>query len=241
MIRFDKVTKEYNQKTVVKNQSFEVRTGEFFVLVGPSGSGKTTILKMINQLVVQTSGDIYIQDKKIKDYNLRELRLNLGYVLQQIALFPNLTIGENIELIPELKKWHKENREERAKELLTRVGLSPEVYYSRYPNELSGGEAQRVGILRAMISHPYILLMDEPFSALDPLSRASLQELIKELHRELGITIVMVTHDIDEALKLGDRISVMQDGSIVQLDTPANILQSPANAFVKEYFNMDRR
>lgn len=241
MIRFEKVTKTYDEKDVVLNQSFEVQDGEFFILVGPSGSGKTTVLKMMNRLVEQTCGEIYIQEKNIKDYSLRELRLNLGYVLQHIALFPNMTVGENIELIPELKKWKKELREERARELLSMVGLDPDSYYSRYPKELSGGEAQRVGILRAVISNPEIVLMDEPFSALDPISRASLQELVKELHQTLGMTIVMVTHDIDEALKLGDRICVMRNGSILQSDTPKNLLDYPADDFVKEYFNTESR
>jgi len=236
MIEFKHISKNYDGKCVICNQSLTIRDGEFFVLVGPSGSGKTTMLKMINRLIPQTEGDIYIDGKKIETYQLRALRLTIGYVLQQIALFPNLTVYENIALIPEIKKWKKSERLTKAKSLLEKAGLNPQQYLNRYPKELSGGEQQRVGILRAVIGEPRILLMDEPFSALDPISRSQLQDLIKRIHTALRITIVFVTHDMPEALKLGDRICVMKDGTTVQLGTPETIRNNPTNDFVKAFF-----
>ena len=188
----------------------------FFVLVGPSGSGKTTTLKLINRLIEQTDGDIYFEDKRLKDYDLRELRLKTGYVLQQIALFPNLTVAENIALIPEMKNFDKREIKEKTEDLLRKVGLDPKHYMNRLPKELSGGEKQRVGILRAIIANPKILLMDEPFSALDPISKVQLQDLIKQLHDEYKRTTVFVTHDMDEAMKLADRICVLKEGKVVQ-------------------------
>ncbi len=236
MIQFEHVSKEYEGKKVVSDLNFEIQQGEFFILVGPSGSGKTTILKMINRLLEQTEGNIYLEGKNSEDYNTRKLRFNIGYVLQQIALFPNLTVLENIELIPEMKNWEKRRRREKAKELMKRVGLNPEKYVNRYPRDLSGGEQQRVGILRAIIFNPKILLMDEPFSALDPISRNQLQDLIKKIHKEFGMTIVFVTHDMKEAMKLGDRICIMKNGKQIQLATPENIRKNPANQFVEEFF-----
>ncbi|AYZ72889.1 ABC transporter ATP-binding protein [Fusobacterium necrophorum] len=236
MIQFEHVSKEYEGKKVVSDLNFEIQQGEFFILVGPSGSGKTTLLKMINRLLEQTEGNIYLEGKNSKDYNTRQLRFNIGYVLQQIALFPNLTVLENIELIPEMKNWEKRRRREKAKELMKRVGLNPEKYANRYPRDLSGGEQQRVGILRAIIFNPKILLMDEPFSALDPISRNQLQDLIKKIHKEFGMTIVFVTHDMKEAMKLGDRICIMKNGKQIQLATPENIRENPANQFVEEFF-----
>ncbi|MBR8734080.1 Choline transport ATP-binding protein OpuBA [Fusobacterium necrophorum] len=236
MIQFEHVSKEYEGKKVVSDLNFEIQQGEFFILVGPSGSGKTTLLKMINRLLEQTEGNIYLEGKNSKDYNTRQLRFNIGYVLQQIALFPNLTVLENIELIPEMKNWEKRRRREKAKELMKRVGLNAEKYANRYPRDLSGGEQQRVGILRAIIFNPKILLMDEPFSALDPISRNQLQDLIKKIHKEFGMTIVFVTHDMKEAMKLGDRICIMKNGKQIQLATPENIRENPANQFVEEFF-----
>lgn len=223
---------------ILDNLSFEIKNGEFFVLIGPSGSGKTTTLKLINRLIEQTEGDIYFQDKKLKDYNVRELRLETGYVLQQIALFPNLTVEENIALIPEMKKFDKKLIAEKTKDLLEKVGLDPKLYMKRYPNELSGGEKQRIGILRAIIANPKVLLMDEPFSALDPISRTQLQDLIKQLHNEYKMTTVFVTHDMDEALKLADRICILQEGKVVQIATPKEMRDNPANDFVREFFKV---
>ncbi len=187
---------------ILDGLSFDIQEGEFFVLVGPSGSGKTTTLKLINRLIEQTDGDIYFEDKRLKDYDLRELRLKTGYVLQQIALFPNLTVAENIALIPEMKNFDKKEIKEKTEDLLKKVGLDPKHYMNRLPKELSGGEKQRVGILRAIIANPKILLMDEPFSALDPLSKVQLQDLIKTLHNEYKMTTVFVTHDMDLRMTL---------------------------------------
>ncbi len=223
---------------ILDGLSFEIQEGEFFVLVGPSGSGKTTTLKLINRLIEQTDGDIYFEDKRLKDYDLRELRLKTGYVLQQIALFPNLTVSENIALIPEMKNFDKKEIKEKTENLLKKVGLDPKHYMNRLPKELSGGEKQRVGILRAIIANPKILLMDEPFSALDPISKVQLQDLIKTLHNEYKMTTVFVTHDMDEALKLADRICILQDGKVVQIATPKEMQDNPANDFVREFFKV---
>ncbi|MFD2307042.1 ABC transporter ATP-binding protein [Enterococcus termitis] len=239
MIRFQQVSKKYNDQLVLENFDIAIEDGEFFVLVGPSGSGKTTTLKMINRLIEPTDGDIYFNDQRLIDYNLKELRLTIGYVLQQIALFPNLTVAENIELIPEMKRWNKAQKRERTEELLRKVNLPPEEYLHRKPAELSGGEQQRIGILRAIAAKPDIILMDEPFSALDPISRGQLQLLIKELHKEMASTVVFVTHDMNEALLLGDRICVMKDGKIVQTDTPEEIRSHPANEFVAQFFQQE--
>lgn len=239
MIEFRDISKEYNGQLVIENFQIEIADGEFFVLVGPSGSGKTTMLKMINRLIEPTDGDIYFNQKRLANYDLKELRLKIGYVLQQIALFPNLTVAENIELIPEMKKWSKEERRARTKELLRKVNLPPEEYLERKPAELSGGEQQRIGILRAIAAKPDVILMDEPFSALDPISREQLQLLIKELHKELASTIVFVTHDMNEAQLLGNRICVMKNGAIVQTDTPENIRLHPVNDFVAHFFKHD--
>ncbi|HEM6186243.1 TPA: ABC transporter ATP-binding protein [Streptococcus suis] len=220
---------------ILKNLTFDIQEGEFFVLIGPSGSGKTTTLKLINRLIEQTEGEVFFQGKRLKDFDLRELRLETGYVLQQIALFPNMTVAENIALIPEMKGLNKEETLTRTRELLTKVGLEPDSYLERLPKDLSGGEKQRIGILRAIIANPKVLLMDEPFSALDPISKAQLQDLIKELHGEFKMTTVFVTHDMDEAVKLADRICLMQDGQVVQLGSPDELRNHPANDFVKEF------
>ena len=239
MIKYNNVSLCCSVKgLILDNLSFEIKNGEFFVLIGPSGSGKTTTLKLINRLIEQTEGDIYFQDKKLKDYNVRELRLETGYVLQQIALFPNLTVEENIALIPEMKKFDKKLIAEKTKDLLEKVGLNPKLYMKRYPNELSGGEKQRIGILRAIIANPKVLLMDEPFSALDPISRTQLQDLIKQLHNEYKMTTVFVTHDMNEALKLADRICILQEGKVVQIATPKEMRDNPANDFVREFFKV---
>ena len=236
MISYKNVSMEYPESgKVLDNLNFNIEKGEFFVIVGPSGSGKTTSLKLINRLIEQTDGDIFFNNKKLKDYNLRELRLKIGYVLQEIALFPNLTVFENISLIPEMKKMDREIIDEKIDILLNKVGLEPKRYKDRFPEELSGGEKQRVGILRAIISGPEILLMDEPFSALDPISRINLQDLIKELHNEYKITTVFVTHDMSEAIKLADRICFMKEGKVIQIATPEEILKNPENKFVSKF------
>ena len=236
MIEYKNVALRYTEKDVLRDVNLQIGNGEFMVLVGPSGSGKTTMLKMINRLLEPTDGDIYMDGKRIKDYDERELRLSTGYVLQAIALFPNLTVAENITLIPEMKGWSKEEIAQKTEEFLAKVGLPAVDYAHRLPSELSGGEQQRVGIVRAMIGQPKILLMDEPFSALDAISRKQLQTLIKQLHSEFGMTTIFVTHDTDEALRLGDRIAVLQDGEIRQVATPEEILSAPATSFIADLF-----
>ena len=236
MIEYKHVALRYGEKSVLEDVNLKIKDGEFMVLVGPSGSGKTTMLKMINRLLEPTDGNIYMDDKRIKDYNQRDLRLSTGYVLQQIALFPNLTVAENIAIIPEMKGWNKDKIKQNTAELLEMVGLPAKEYAGRLPSMLSGGEQQRVGIVRAIIGEPRILLMDEPFSALDAISRKQLQVLIKKLHNEFGVTIIFVTHDTDEALLLADRIAVLQNGQICQIDKPNAILENPANDFVANLF-----
>lgn len=236
MIEYKNVALRYTEKDILKDVNLLIKDGEFMVLVGPSGSGKTTMIKMINRLLEPTGGNIYMNGKRIKDYNERELRLSTGYVLQQIALFPNLTVAENIALIPEMKGWSKEQIASKTEELLNKVGLPATEYVKRMPSELSGGEQQRIGIVRAIIGEPKILLMDEPFSALDAISRKQLQTLTKDLHKEFGMTTIFVTHDTDEALKLGDRIAVLEEGEIVQVADPKTILAQPANDFVADLF-----
>lgn len=240
MIRYDRVSMAYpDSGKVLDDLNFEIKDGEFFVIVGPSGSGKTTTLKLINRLIEQTEGDIYFKGKRIKDYDLRDLRLRMGYVLQEIALFPNLTVAENIALIPEMKKVDKKTIKATTNRLLNQVGLAPETYLKRLPKDLSGGEKQRIGILRALAGNPAVLLMDEPFSALDPISKGQLQDLVKKLHEDYKITTVFVTHDMDEALKLADRICVMKAGRVVQIAEPEAILNNPENAFVRKFFKQE--
>ena len=236
MIEYKHVALRYTDKNILKDVNLRIENGEFMVLVGPSGSGKTTMLKMVNRLLEPTDGNIYMDGKRINDYDERELRLSTGYVLQAIALFPNLTVAENIALIPEMKGWSKEKIASKTEELLNKVGLPSIDYAHRLPSELSGGEQQRIGIVRAIIAEPKILLMDEPFSALDAISRKQLQALTKELHKEFGMTTIFVTHDTDEALKLGDRIAVLQEGEIVQVADSKAILAQPTNDFVADLF-----
>lgn len=235
MIQFKNVYKRYDSAEVVKDFSLNVNEGEFFVLIGPSGCGKTTTLKMINQLTAHSEGSITIEGKGLSEYNLQELRWNIGYVLQQIALFPNMTVEENIVVVPEMKKWSKDKMKERVTELLDNVGLEPQKYRGRKISQLSGGEQQRIGVVRALAADPDIILMDEPFSALDPISRSSLQEDVLKLQRQLKKTVVFVTHDMQEAITLADRICVMNEGAIEQIGTAEEILKKPANDFVREF------
>lgn len=236
LIEFKDVTKQFQDKLALKQLNLKIKKGEIFVLVGPSGSGKTTTMKMINALHTPTSGTILFKDHDIQSYNIQKLRWQIGYVLQQIALFPTMTVEENIELIPEMLGWKKEERRTRVNELLKEVDLDPEIYAKRFPAELSGGEQQRIGILRALAAKPDVILMDEPFSALDPISREQLQDLVLRLHERLQNTIVFVTHDMDEAIKLGDRIAIMRSGELIQCTTPAEIAENPADQFVATFF-----
>ncbi|RFB26714.1 ABC transporter ATP-binding protein [Bacillus sp. LB(2018)] len=236
VIQFNQVSKSYEDGTkAVDSLHLEIKKGEFFVLIGPSGCGKTTTMKMINRLIETTEGSILIDGKDIQQYNINELRWNIGYVLQQIALFPHMTIAENIAVVPEMRKWSKEKIKARVDELLQMVGLAPDVYRDRMPDELSGGQKQRIGVVRALAANPKIVLMDEPFSALDPLSREQLQKDIVQLQKKIQKTIVFVTHDMQEALSLGDRICIMKEGKVVQLDTPEGIIHNPKNEFVEEF------
>ncbi|MFC6261399.1 ABC transporter ATP-binding protein [Levilactobacillus fujinensis] len=236
MIEFRNVSKRYAGNQAIDNLNLTIPTGDFFVLVGPSGSGKTTTLKMLNRLIAPTKGDIYFEDKRLIDYDLTQLRLQMGYVLQNIALFPNLNIQENIAIQAESLGWPRKQRVERARALLKQVDLDPDKYATRMPNELSGGEQQRVGIIRALAIKPKVVLMDEPFSALDPISRKQLQDLVLQLHKELQMTFVFVTHDMHEALRLGQHIAVMRLGHIQQVGTGEDIMQHPANDFVRGFF-----
>ena len=240
MIEFKNLTKRFpGGKTAVDSLNLAFQDGEFIVFIGTSGSGKTTSMRMINRMIEPSSGEILIDGKNIKEINAVELRRKIGYVIQQIGLMPHMTIFENIVMVPKLLKWPAEKQKQVAEELIQKVDL-PLDFLDRYPSELSGGQQQRIGVIRALAADQDIILMDEPFGALDPITRDSLQELIKELQRELGKTVVFVTHDMDEALKLADRIVIMQDGKVVQCDTPDNILMNPANEFVEAFIGEER-
>lgn len=240
MIEFKNVTKLYpNGKKAVDNISLEFDTGEFIVFIGTSGSGKTTSMRMINRMIEPTEGEILIDGENIQKKNAVELRRKIGYVIQQIGLMPHMTIYENIVLVPKLLGWPEERQKSTAEDLIKRVDL-PTEFLDRYPSELSGGQQQRIGVIRALAADQNIILMDEPFGALDPITRDALQELVKHLQQEMGKTVVFVTHDMDEALKLADRIVIMQEGKVVQFDTPDNILANPANEFVEDFIGEER-
>ncbi|WP_349728418.1 betaine/proline/choline family ABC transporter ATP-binding protein [Peribacillus frigoritolerans] len=240
MLKIENVSKIYKGgKKAVKNISLDIKKGEFICFIGPSGCGKTTTMKMINRLIEPSEGKILINGENILDKDPVELRRQIGYVIQQIGLFPHMTILENITLVPKLLKWNEQKKKERALELLQLVDMGPE-YLERYPYELSGGQQQRIGVLRALASNPPLILMDEPFGALDPITRDALQEEFKNLQRTLDKTIVFVTHDMDEAIKLADRIVILRAGEIVQVGTPDEILRNPANEFVEEFIGKDR-
>lgn len=240
MIELKNISKSYSKKQILKNINLKVKEGEFLILIGESGCGKTTLLKLINKIHTPTEGEILINNINIKEINSVELRRGIGYIIQKVGLMPHMTVGENIEIILKLLKKEKNFIKNRSYELLNLVKLDPEEYYLRYPNELSGGQKQRIGVARALSTNPKIILMDEPFSALDPITRESLQEEILSLHRTLNKTIVFVTHDMDEALKLGTRIVILKDGEIIQADTPEKILKNPANEFVENFVGKSR-
>ena len=240
MISFKNVTKKYDRFVAVDNLTLDINTGEIVVLIGPSGCGKTTTLRMVNRLIEPTEGTIYIDGTDIGKLDAVELRRNIGYVIQQIALFPHMTIAQNIGLVPYLKNWPEKKRKERVEELLEFVGMPPSQFYNRYPNELSGGQQQRIGVARALAADPDIILMDEPFGAVDPITRTSLQEELLQMHDKLAKTIVFVTHDMDEALKLADKIAIMKDGKVLQYDRPDQLLTNPAHGFVEEFIGKDR-
>ena len=242
MIEFINVGMTYTGGNVgLKNINLTINESEITVFIGPSGSGKTTLLKMINRLEDNTTGEVKINGKNVKEYNIHKMRWDIGYALQQVALFPHMNVEENIAIVPELKKWKKEKINARIDELLNMVGLEPEKYRKRKPSELSGGEAQRVGIARALAADPKIILMDEPFSALDPITRASLQEDVKKLQKQIHKTIVFVTHDIEEAFLLGDKICIIQDGELIQSGTKQEIISNPKNDFVKKFIAIKKK
>lgn len=240
MIEFQNVYKSFKDKHVLKDINFTVNDGEFVCLIGPSGCGKTTALKMINRLIKPTQGTILVNGKDISQENEIELRRNIGYVIQQTGLFPHMTVRENIELIPKLKNKKDTHLIDKVKDVLNMVGLNPDEYLDKYPIQMSGGQQQRVGVARAFASEPDIILMDEPFSALDPITRNQLQDELLTLQNTVQKTIVFVTHDMAEAIKLADRICIMNDGKIQQYDTPEQILKHPANDFVLNFVGKKR-
>ena len=240
MLKIRNLTKVFGGKNkAVDNISLDVKEGEFIAFIGTSGSGKTTALRMINRMIEPTSGTIEINGKDVTHMNPVELRRSIGYVIQQIGLLPHMTIKENIVLVPKLLKWSEEKKDKIASELIQLVDL-PESYLNRYPSELSGGQQQRIGVIRALAAEQDIILMDEPFGALDPITRDTLQDLVKELQQKLNKTFIFVTHDMDEAIKLADRIVVLSKGKIVQFDTPDEILKNPANDFVRDFIGQNR-
>ena len=240
MIRFESVSKRFDNFIAVDDLSINLNAGEIIVLIGPSGCGKTTTLRMINRLTEPTQGRIYINKTDSSKIDPVELRRSIGYVIQQIALFPHMSIAQNIGLVPYLKNWPEARRKQRIEELLELVGMPAAEFYHRYPHELSGGQQQRIGVARALAADPEIILMDEPFGAVDPITREVLQEELVKLQDELHKTIIFVTHDMDEALKLADMIAVMKNGRVLQYGSPEQLLRNPAHGFVEEFIGRDR-
>lgn len=239
-VQFKDVHKQYGETTVVENFNIGVESGQLVTLIGPSGCGKTTSLKMINRLIDPSSGTIYVEGQDVLKMNPVELRRNIGYVIQQIGLFPHMTIEENISLVPRLKGRQKQDLIKRTEELLDLIGLDAADFRHRYPNELSGGQQQRIGVARALAANPSIILMDEPFSALDPISREQLQDELIKLQSALHKTIVFVTHDMDEALKIADFIVLMRAGQVIQAAAPDQFLRHPKDDFVREFVGEKR-
>lgn len=240
MIEFVNVSKEFKDKKVLHDISFTINDNELVAIIGASGCGKTTTLKMINRLIVPTTGKILIDGKNIEEIDKTELRRSIGYVIQQMGLFPHMTVKENIELIQKLEKKDPKEIEENTNRLMEIMDLDGDLYLNKYPSDLSGGQQQRVGVARALANNPKVILMDEPFSALDPITRSNLQDELVELHKKMNTTIVFVTHDMDEAIKIADRIIIMKDGDIVQYDTPEEILKHPKNEFVQEFIGKNK-
>jgi osmoprotectant transport system ATP-binding protein len=242
-IVLDHVTKRYGNsaRPAIDDLSITIPAGEICVLIGPSGGGKTTAMKMINRLISITEGDITIDGKSVKSLETTELRRGIGYVIQQIGLFPHMTVENNIGTVPRLLGWDKQRIRARSHELLELVGLEPDEHAKRYPSQLSGGQRQRVGLARAMAADPPLMLMDEPFGAIDPITRERLQNDFLRLHREIRKTVVFVTHDIDEAIKMGDRVCILREGGVLaQYDTPEVILAAPGDDFVAQFVGADR-
>ncbi|AIY41621.1 Osmoprotectant ABC transporter ATP-binding subunit YehX [Collimonas arenae] len=235
MIEIDNICKSFDGRAAVSEMSLTIKAGELIVLIGSSGSGKSTFLKLLNRLLEPDSGNIQLHGKDIADYSPEQLRRRIGYAIQSVGLFPHWTVEQNIAAVPTLLKWPKARIRERVSELLSLLHLPPEVFLQRYPHQLSGGQQQRVGVARALAADPEVLLMDEPFGALDPVTRASLQQELASIHAMSGKTIVLVTHDIDEALALGERIVLMDQGRIAQQGTPRDFLLAPASDFVRGF------
>ncbi|WBL71961.1 ABC transporter ATP-binding protein [Serratia liquefaciens] len=241
MIQFNQVSKIFQGKPAVDDLTLQIAKGEFAVLIGTSGSGKSTTLKMINRLIEHDQGKIYFADEEIQKFKPQDLRRRMGYAIQSIGLFPHWTVEENIATVPQLLKWPRARIRDRVTELLELLHLEPELFRHRYPHQLSGGQQQRVGVARALAADPEVLLMDEPFGALDPVTRTALQTEIARIHHLSGRTIVLVTHDIEEALALADRIVLLDQGRIVQQGTPLELLTAPANDFVRDFFGRSDR
>jgi len=235
MITFEHVTKTFDGVKAIDDLSLTIDQGEFAVVIGASGSGKSSALKMINRLLEHDSGRILFAGREIRSFRPEDLRRRMGYAIQSIGLFPHWTVEQNIATVPDLLRWPRSRTRDRVTELLETLKLPPDVYRDRYPHQLSGGQQQRVGVARALAGDPDMLLMDEPFGALDPVTRAALQQEIARIHDASGKTIVLVTHDIDEALRLADRIVVLDRGHVVQVGTPREILSSPANDYVADF------
>lgn len=240
MIYFNHICKSFKDVNVLNDISFQIETGELVAIIGSSGCGKTTLLKMINKLITPTAGTISIDGTDIKELPTTQLRRNMGYVIQQTGLFVHMTVGKNIGIIPTLQKQPTDRVKQRVSEMMELVGLPPNDFYDRYPPQLSGGQQQRVGVARALVTDPDIILMDEPFSALDPLTRVQLQNELIHLHKKLKKTIVFVTHDIDEAIKIADRICILKNGRIEQYDTPEEILLHPKTDYVSSFIGSGR-
>lgn len=241
MIQFDNIHKRYDDGThAVKGLDFEVGEGTTTVLVGPSGCGKTTTMKLVNRLEEPTDGTVYYEGTDVRELAKTELRRKIGYVIQDAGLFDHMTVGENVATVPELEGWDDDRTDERIDELLDLIGLPPKEYRDSYPNELSGGQQQRVGVARALAARPDVMLMDEPFGALDPITREELQDEFLDIQEEIETTIIFVTHDINEALKMGDWIAMMNEGECIQYDTPTALLDDPKTEFVKEFIGPDR-
>ena len=244
MIKYKNVVKKYKNSeddlTAVNDLSLEVEEGKLVVILGPSGCGKTTLLRLTNRLEQLTSGRILINNQDITKRDPVKLRQGIGYVIQEIGLFPNKNIADNIGIVPQILGWEKQRINERVKELLEMMKMDPDIYMDRFPHKLSGGQRQRVGVARALAADPDILLMDEPFGALDPINRKNVQEQFLSLQEELNKTIVFVTHDLHEAVKMGDKIAILNDGKLVQYDTPDEILSNPENDFIKNFLGEER-